>query len=193
MASAIEKKETVKDRLQKALISLCSEKNYLEITISELCQRAGTYRSAFYLYYDDKDQLLREIEDTYLQELKALVPDFRTYHPDFNRDEFRIYKQEMLQMMEYHYAHRELCLFLLSPDGDPYFAKQLLSSVRRICETTLLRSHVKLPPYLKYIIEFYCNGYVHTIYEWLRRNDRTPEEMATFMMKMILLFAAMCK
>ena len=58
----IKKSERTKNRLKEILIDLCAKKGYQTVTIGDICEKAETYRSTFYRYYDTKDDMLREIE-----------------------------------------------------------------------------------------------------------------------------------
>jgi AcrR family transcriptional regulator len=53
-----------RDTLGDALVALMQEKNFDEITVCEVLDRAGVVRSTFYAHYRDKDDLfLSDIED----------------------------------------------------------------------------------------------------------------------------------
>ncbi len=53
-----------RDRLGDALVALMREKNFEEITMQEVLNRAGVGRSTFYVHYRDKDDLfLSDVED----------------------------------------------------------------------------------------------------------------------------------
>ncbi|MBO5305504.1 MAG: TetR/AcrR family transcriptional regulator [Clostridia bacterium] len=53
--------------IEDCLLSLLEEKHYDDITITELCERFGMPRKAFYRYFDSKDGALYAlIEHTYL-------------------------------------------------------------------------------------------------------------------------------
>lgn len=47
------------DALTKALTSLMSERNYGDISVVEICEKAKVQRVTFYNYFEDKDDLLR--------------------------------------------------------------------------------------------------------------------------------------
>lgn len=53
--------------LKEALIKLLGQQNFEEITINDIVSEAYVTRSTFYRYYDDKYELLSEIEDQILQ------------------------------------------------------------------------------------------------------------------------------
>jgi AcrR family transcriptional regulator len=53
-----------RDTLGDALVALMHEKNFEEITMQEVLERAGVGRSTFYVHYRDKDDLfLSDVED----------------------------------------------------------------------------------------------------------------------------------
>jgi AcrR family transcriptional regulator len=53
-----------RDTLGDALIALMHEKNFDEITVQDVLDRAGVGRSTFYVHYRDKDDLfLSDVED----------------------------------------------------------------------------------------------------------------------------------
>ena len=68
-----------KAELTKALLSLLEEKKLNEITISELCSKAGLSRLSFYRNYDSMEEIIREhlsgITDSFLTASSA---NFRT-------------------------------------------------------------------------------------------------------------------
>ena len=50
-----------RDRLRVGARALFAEKPYLEATIDEIAQRAGVARATFYLHYEGKEALLRDL------------------------------------------------------------------------------------------------------------------------------------
>lgn len=184
-----EKQERTKKRLQESLIALCGERNYYSITIGDICSKANVYRSTFYRYYDSKDEMLREIEQKYIEDTRNLTTTVGKFRLDCTKDELAQYKKELAQDMEYHRRHRQLSKFLLSPNGDPYFAKSMRESLTRTFQESI-RSKTTAPwQYQSYATHFFVNGFISTIFEWLKNDDRTPEEIADFLLSMLTLFA----
>jgi len=50
-----------KQNLRRALIELAGEAAFEQVTVTELCKRAGTSRITFYAHYSDKFELLDEV------------------------------------------------------------------------------------------------------------------------------------
>jgi hypothetical protein len=54
-------------KMQNALIELIEQKEFEEITISEICQLAGVNRTTFYAHYCNTVELLEELEQDMIQ------------------------------------------------------------------------------------------------------------------------------
>jgi AcrR family transcriptional regulator len=60
------------EALKKAVIELMSEKNFDDITIQDLSDRANVSRGTIYLHYMDKYDLLDKLIETHINELREL-------------------------------------------------------------------------------------------------------------------------
>ena len=180
-----EKRDRTRAALKNALIELCDEKSYYDITIWDICSRANTYRSTFYRYFDGKDDLLREIEHEYLETTRSLTSAIQGFHPEASQEQMDAYLSELTADMEYHLKHEKLCRFLLSPAGDLYFYQQMKESVaaasRRNIETVGRCNQENT----EYRINFFAAGFIDTVHTWLERKDRVPRDIAAFLLEML--------
>ena len=183
----VEKRERTRNKMRNALIDLCDEKSYLDITIANICDQAGVYRSTFYRYYETKDELLREIEHDYVEQTRRLTPNLCEYRPDASLEMRKIYFQELATDMGYHLQNEKICRFLLSPAGDIYFRQKMVDSIGETVTRCIKRYGYRKTKELNYLISFFSAGFVSTIYEWLKVKDRTPEQIAGFLLDMITL------
>ncbi|SEG58606.1 TetR/AcrR family transcriptional regulator [Paenibacillus sp. UNC499MF] len=84
------------EALKKAVIELMTEKNFDDITIQDIADRANINRGTLYLHYQDKYDLLDKLIETHLNELgemdkwacemdwsEALVPYFEYFEKNF--------------------------------------------------------------------------------------------------------------
>jgi TetR/AcrR family transcriptional regulator, ethionamide resistance regulator len=62
-ASRRRTREEVQAAVRVALVELLAEKPFKDVTIDELARRAGLSRTAFYFYYPDKNEVLKEAAD----------------------------------------------------------------------------------------------------------------------------------
>lgn len=176
-----------KNRLKEILIDLCAEKGYQNVTIGDICEKAETYRSTFYRYYDTKDDMLREIEHEYIEATRDLTPSFADVKTGLSKGELAKLREELTEDMKYHKSHRKLCLFLLSPYGDPYFTRKMAESITKTAEKAIKKHGSSYSSNQEYALNFFANGFISTIYEWLRRDDCTPEEIADVLLQLITL------
>ena len=73
-----ESNSLVRDCLKGALLTLIREKSYKDISVSELCRKAGVSRMAFYRNYGIIGDLFREtVEDLNGEIIRALGSPFR--------------------------------------------------------------------------------------------------------------------
>lgn len=188
MAKNMEKRNSTKKKLKNALIELCNEKPYYSITILDICNRAGAYRSTFYRYYETKDDMLREIECEYVEDTRDLMPTLWRFHADATPEEYEQYRRELAAGMEYHRTHKKLCQFLLSPAGDIYFHAKMVESVADTTMRNLRKRSVDNAPNSASSVMFFASGFVTTIHEWLKNDNCSPQEIADFLLSMMELF-----
>ncbi len=63
--------------LHQGLITLLNPKKINQVSIKELTQTSNVARSTFYAYYDNIDNLLEEIENTFIEKLNTLDQSIR--------------------------------------------------------------------------------------------------------------------
>lgn len=187
MIGNVKKSERTKNRLKEILIDLCAEKGYQNVTIGDICEKAETYRSTFYRYYDTKDDMLREIEQEYIEATRDLTPSFADLRKELTKEEYAKLRDELTEDMKYHQSHRKLCLFLLSPYGDSWFSRKMTESITKTAEKATRKNGFSYSYNQKYALNFFAGGFISTIYEWLRRDDCSAEEIADVLLHLITL------
>lgn len=65
----------VENYIRLAFIKLVSEKEYSEISVTDIVNTAGVSRTSFYRFYKQKDDLLRSIKDTLNKTLQKYVDE----------------------------------------------------------------------------------------------------------------------
>ena len=186
MGENIIKRSRTKERLKTALTSLCGKKAYYDITVQEVCRQAGLYRSTFYRYYETKDDMLREIEQEYIDDVLTLAPNLWRLHSDSTSEEMEQYRKELTADMLYHLEHKALCRFLLSPAGDIYFYNKVISSISSQMYRNYQHYGRPLEKKAEYEILYFAAGFISTIYRWLGKEDCLPEEFADILLSIML-------
>lgn len=80
-----------KKALANALLDLMEKKPIELITTTELCKAADINRNTFYVYYSSPADLLSEIEETLLKEMRKTLD--HSSEKDVTREIFRIFAQ----------------------------------------------------------------------------------------------------
>lgn len=191
MAENLEKRQRTRKKLADALVELCEEKSYYDITVWDICNKAQMYRSTFYRYYETKDELLREIEHEYLERTRSLTKSLGDFRADASEAQMQIFLKELTADMEYHRENEKLCRFLLSPAGDIFFHQKMVESIGNTVRKNMQkRGKHHSTKEAQYLVNYFASGFVSTIHEWLIRDDCTPEQIAAFLLGMIKRFEA---
>jgi AcrR family transcriptional regulator len=64
-------REEVQEAVREALVELLAERPFKDVTVDELARRAGLSRTAFYFYYPDKNEVLKEAANAAAAEVYA--------------------------------------------------------------------------------------------------------------------------
>jgi AcrR family transcriptional regulator len=64
-------REEVQQAVRGALVELLAERPFKDVTVDELARRAGLSRTAFYFYYPDKNEVLKEAANAAAAEVYA--------------------------------------------------------------------------------------------------------------------------
>src|SRR3954469_17582349 len=70
-ASRRRTREEVQQAVRAALVELLAERPFKDVTVDELAKRAGLSRTAFYFYYPDKSEVLKEAATEAASEMYA--------------------------------------------------------------------------------------------------------------------------
>ena len=157
------------EKIETAFLSLLLNKNYEDISISDICKKACINRSTFYSHYDDINDLIIKIESTFASSMASI----------FN-----------FGLRQNHEAFIEMFTFV---EKNKYFYKAFLN----IPYTTLAEKNTKqsimftLKDYAKdndislfYRASFFGAGIKEICKLWLERDCKeTPQQMAELLLK----------
>lgn len=167
-----------KAMFEEALLELMEEKDYQKITVMEISERSTLNRATFYLHYYDKDELLEQMLDAALHDLRISVQvkdiefkyDSDNPHPIFIR--------LFTKMIEQNRFYR----IMLVQEKVPYFTE----AVREIIETLvergtqyMIEDKIEFNVPVDMSIAYITSAYLGVIIWWLK-NDMpyTPAYMA---------------
>ena len=104
-------KNKTKGLISLALYSLLLRKNYEDISVKEICERAGVSRMSFYRYYNKKDDIFVDYCDARFEEFYEGIKDQKEMSfKDLTLEMFKFIKKYARQLSVLQTAHREFML-----------------------------------------------------------------------------------
>lgn len=162
-----EKTAQTKAALTTAFWELYKAKPITKITIKDITDRAGYYRSTFYFYFTDIYAILEQIENDILKNWELMVCEVLEQG-----------KQEMMLGMVTAFYERngEYMSVLLSPNGDPTFQQKIKDAMRPKMFSQYKSSDKDAKMIM--IFEFLVSGMLAFITEWYRNAKHISAEDA---------------
>lgn len=135
------KSAQTKRHIVSSFLRLMDKKPWEKITVIEICRTAEITRGTFYQYFSDIYDLLEQLEESLLNDLKSRFDSLPPYVGTRCRKEDFLTKYDptpppsFLVWFEFCRDHRDAVIALLDrKNGDPYFVKKL---------KTLLKSRIE--------------------------------------------------
>ena len=169
--------------LEDALIDLALEKEYSEITIQEITDRADIGYRTFFRHYVDKDELLKNVVGTVMKEMRELIgPRLLKFLTDPETQPTDLPEGAIL--FRHVQENSDLYRVLLSSD------RTLVQSVKAFAIQEFKTDYGELP-YAEIPADIIINHLVSAMIAMLRwwlDNDMiySPEEMRVFSFRLII-------
>ena len=112
------KQETVR-HIRTVFMDLYAQGGINNITVNSLCKECGIAKSTFYLYYEDKYQVLESVEDEILNDLRVICHDLSDC--DMNDVLTGRPLERALTLVRYLQDNGDTFRALLGKYGDPRF------------------------------------------------------------------------
>ena len=157
-----------RQNLAQAFWELYCERPIEKITVRQITDRAGYNRATFYLYYHDVYDLLEQVEEGVLSNVRALI-------------EGGLMQEDTLDLS--HYMGQIALLAerydnylpqLMGPHGDPSFAQRLKDIIGPVVDRYVIAEAPLGPQERGIIREFYLSGLLASICAWMVAPDRMP-------------------
>ena len=170
-----------------AFIDLLSEKNFAQITVGEIIERADIGRATFYSHFETKDFLLKELcEELFCHIFDEMTEEKNNHNHIFTCD---APDSVFLHLLEHLKRNDNNVLKLLSSRNNELFLQYFKQNLRKLVESRLAmfesERSAKLPE------SFWVNHIVSTFAEtvrWWIDNDmsESPETIAEYFFLAVL-------
>ena len=179
--------QRTRQSLRTALLDLIKEKDYDEISIEDITERADIGRTTFYLHYKDKEDLLMEEFSTIMYERAQVLSEipFSVWLPISEEDlKKNIALQPLLLVFEHIYNNSELYNLLLKSAN----SSKIIERIRQISTDAIVKfvetkmETDPIPLLSEVPIEFFAaffSGALISIVGWWIKEDmhHSPEEV----------------
>ncbi len=169
--------QKTKYAVYEALSVLLKEKPLRQISVKELCGRAGINRSTFYNHYGSQYDVLREMGNDLLADIAGELSDTKAGDPE-------AVERQVAQCFRSAKDHAQLFRLLLDGSVDKTFADRLFSlpQIETLLSEALSKSSEEEK---KMTISFAIHGSCALLEEWLENGcPQSPEEEAALILRL---------
>jgi AcrR family transcriptional regulator len=170
-------------KIKQIFNELLVEEGFTNITVKQILQGAHINRSTFYTYFDNKEDLLNEIEADLFQGLKKISKKLLEQDVKFYSDEEAL-QTYYHQLVHYIYENRDKFALLAGAKGDPAFISKLFKLDQDIWNQSQTLEELTVPQH--YALTGLLTLGTSLINEWAQNDfQETPEEFENILKSMI--------
>lgn len=170
-----------REAIFSAFTSLLSERNYAQISVQEIIDRANIGRTTFYAYFETKDYLLKDL----CEELFGHIIDTAMGLPtgDYSCNLGTAEDSVFLHLVRHLQENDRNIIELLNSQNNDIFLRYFKDNLKKLIITQYadkgLLQYDGLPE--DYVVNHISTSFVETIAWWLsRKMKETPEEVTNY-------------
>ena len=166
--------KVTKSMFHHALLDILKEKPIDQVSVKELVEAAELNRSTFYLHYSSPLDVLKEIENQFVEEKLVKFDSYWAGTMDQGR---------MAAIISIVLEDKELCRILMGEHGDPQFLISLKHLVKDGVVDGWKKDHPKISKEkLAFLYDYVFSGSTQLILSWIRAPQGvSPEEFSAFL------------
>ncbi|MFK5220647.1 TetR/AcrR family transcriptional regulator [Lactobacillus helveticus] len=180
------RQHSTQDRIIDGLIQCIKEKPVREITNKDIYTKAEVTYQTFFRYYSDKNELLDDLENTLISELRTA---FKKDRDILTKLKHTPNKDEMLTLTDPTFRHifsfcdanKKILRVLLSQNGDLLFVRKLQNVAEKefIIRAQYLSKGIELNSQDILLIKTYTTQVMTLIENWLFFSDSISQKRIT--------------
>jgi AcrR family transcriptional regulator len=160
--------------MQTALLDLCREQEYADLSVSDITEASGINRSTFYQHYADKEALLADALDGFVESAAAQIEAEKLNAPDAD-------PRAMIQkFLEHVRENAALYRTVLGPTGSLVIVANLRERVIALALSGLSQAprQADSPP-LNIVAAGIAGSFISVVREWLSMKPLPSADRAT--------------
>lgn len=183
-----EKKEDLrvvrtKRNIKKAFIELAKNETYQKISVKDLCDIAMINRNTFYLHYQNKDDLVREMVDETISKYKVcFMPLVAQFFVDIQKKDINSFAKNIESLLKILYEDIELYRIILTDD----YLTGYFRSVEGVYEKNIMSFLNIRTNKSKLIFRYMMSGCAGILTDWMIRHTLPIDETAKIIAKLAL-------
>ena len=164
-----ERRERTRGEIERAFMSLVSERGFDRVSVKDICLRADVNRNTFYLHYTDKDDLARALLDRMMMaQIGALAEEASTMS-EATPERIEEIVRRMLGML---YADRQFYRVFLTDEGLSRHVRPLQRLTYRMVVARASR------PVSEVALDYIICGVIGVLTTFLSSHGREIDEIA---------------
>ena len=168
-----------KNLISLALFQLMLRQEYNDITVKDICAKAGVSRMSFYRYYNKKDDIFIDYCDARFEEFYVEYLN----HKELTTKQFVISTFKFFQK----YARQ---LNVLRKAGKEQILIEQFNGYAKFLMIHSASKDVQKMFYNPVVAPFFAGGLFNVLSNWLNSGmEKTPEEMCQYLLSMVTLFS----
>lgn len=169
MNGHMRQKEQSRQMIENAFFELLEEKEYSQITVSEIVQRADVARRTFYRLYENKEGIIQHYFSRLCNEYQNSYQALERYDlKQIAKDFFSFWYQQRANLLKLHNAGVDYVLY----HGISNASTEVIR--RRVADEGLRQS-----PEMQYFADYSVGGFINLLFRWINSGmEGTPEQYA---------------
>lgn len=177
----------IEQMIRQSFIELLRTQGFDRISVKMILEKDHISRTSFYKYYEDKYDLMNQVQQDLLDSFGVQFQQFLNAHPNMEVIHGIPADQEMYcSIFDFVNEHYDLLACLFGPNGDGLFFDRVMEYIKQLKPLMMeFVDHADRFNDLQWdnINSFLAYGYLGVITKWLNQGEeRMPaEEMATML------------
>ena len=175
------KRASTQKSLEEAFMRVYAKKRYEDITITDICNEAGLYRSTFYNYYRHVGELLDSIENRIIGQLLECAAPFGIFRTEILFKSPKKLIEAYTAIMRTMYENRDTLKILMSENAYPSYTEKYRKAISATITDHLEANSIHLNMENRIVLEYMVAGIVSAQNMWLQTGTMSVEEMAALL------------
>ena len=175
-----------KKLLKQALAQLMDEKDFKDITVKDITERADLNRGTFYLHYTDTYDILNKIEDEILKNIQNMI---NQNIEKTNASDSVI--PALKPIAEYIMENADICRCLINNKASVDFIEKFQNLIYDNCSDIIKRRHnVKDSKQNEFYLSFITLGIIGMVKKWLETRPMVSAEEIVVFVDQIMTYSS---